>query len=273
MTDSTSLEAKYFDTTANPFNVSMDSLSKCTDSVVYTTFIGKKTAIESNQNNSIPIFKTDTALFYLSLIIIIGISIYGTFSHINLFNFIKIGFFERFMQDHEKRQITINPIFNNALFFTSIVYFSIICYIYLEKNILSNSISLIYLLYIIGIVSILILLKILLHFLIGKIFSIEEPVKTFLKSFRNMYASSIFMLVIITFIMLSSNEKISSIFFIISIILLLINYIYRDLVFLLKQKSLNQIPIYFFLYFCTIEILSLPLLIKILHVFVNQIFV
>lgn len=271
MTQSARLENWIPDVVVNPYDCSIDTLASAPDSTQFISFIGTSISpsIESISNN---VIHTNSVFFYTGILILLVISIFGKVLHLNFLNFLKIGFFEKSMQDHEKKQVSNNIPFNNILFFSSIFFISLIFYVYFANNFSINDKTFRFI-YLFLVNILLILIKLFIFFLLGKIFNATDLFKDFHRSMRDMYSSNVFTLFIISFLILSANAKTDFWFLILTLVLFSMMYIIRDINFIRKQINKKQSNIFFFIYFCTLEVLSIPVLIKTFYIFGNHFFV
>lgn len=271
MIQSADLENWRPDAIANPYHFSLDTLTILSDSARYTTFSGK-TVVPPALSSSTKITTTNSLLFYVCLLFLLAVAIFGGSSRIHFTNFLKIGIFEKYMQDHEKKQVSNNPQFNNFLWITTLFFLSVIFYTYFCHHATIEHPFLIFA-YSLVITILLVCVKLLLHFLLGLIFNATDNFKEFQKIMRNMYSSSMLFWCLLCFMMLSSNTKTDYWICLIALIFFGVMYVFRDVKYLLKQITKKQSNIYFFIYFCTLEILSIPVLIKTLYFIDNQVFV
>lgn len=269
MIQSASFENKGVDLISCPFGYVPDStepmLRFSSDSTAsYVPFIGKPCHQNDNYDSK-KIEKTSSPLFYLLLFSILGIVLVSAFTKVNIISFLKAGFAEKRMQDHEKKQVNNNPVTEKYLFFTSLIFLSIICYSFFKTETLLTDFK--YVIFIlIGFLT-LILLKMLFVFLLGKIMCCDHLSKDFLKRMITMYSSLMLILMTCAWLVVASTPKIRSILFLLSIGLMLFMILVRDIKFFKKQISKNTSFIFFFVYLCTIEILAIPLLVKLLYMF------
>ncbi|MDD4848920.1 MAG: DUF4271 domain-containing protein [Bacteroidales bacterium] len=270
MLQSAVLENRIPDALLNPYHFSLDSLNISCDSSKYISFLGSSAL--SNASESSALLTNNNSIFFYSIwILLFIIAIFGNIFHINLFNFFKIGFFEKEMQDHEKKQVSNNSQFHNILFGTSLFFLAIIIDTFAQHHWTSN--HLFHFGSLLMIIVLLVLLKLALQLILGKIFAAQFAFKDFFKIMRNTYASSSFILFFFCLIILSSNHFSDTWIFIITLVLWAIIYLFRNVKFLIQQIAKKQVSIYFFMYFCTLEILSIPILIKSFYLVSNQIFV
>lgn len=265
MIQSASFENRKVDITFNPFHYPLDSLSEIAHFAEDTTFstvqfIGK--SCETQNENSQFVQKTDSFFFYLILILIFGLTVYNTITKTNLLNFLKIGFFEKSMQDHEKKQVYNNNQFVNLLILTSLIFISIISFYYFKHQ--TDGATCHFRYFFIGII-LFILSKILIVYVLGKIFNAKSLSKEFIRQIKIMYSSSMFILLIPTLLIISATTQTISFLFIATFCMLILLFIIRDIKFLIKYLIKNKQFICFFIYLCTIEILAIPLLVKILY--------
>lgn len=271
MKQSALIEDRGIDLLSNPFGISTDSLCDlpyfAPDSVsTVVPFIGQSCHQDGQNFSNNNLVKTDSFLFYILIISILGVAILGNYHQVNLKSFFKIGFSEKLIPDHERKQVNNNPYLMYYLVFTSIVFISVITYVFLSSKIHFFTIKYLWFLFF-GILTFM-LLKTGLIFLLGKIFYCDHLTKDFIRKFYLMYSFLIFFLIIPALLSISTTINAQVKLFGFSMILLILFCLIRDGKFLIKQISKNKSFIFFFVYLCTLEILSVPLLAKLLYLLV-----